>query len=53
MSKAIAWIVEPKNGGNPYLTLKEDVADKRQKAGDFVTPYVSKANPPEPDEDDL
>lgn len=39
----IAWIIEPKKSLSvPYLTLKQDVAEKRLKAGDFVTPYVSK-----------
>jgi hypothetical protein len=35
----IAWIVEPKKSGAPYLTLKGDVAMKRYKAGDHVAPY--------------
>jgi hypothetical protein len=36
----IAWIVEPKDRKTkPYLTLQRDVAEKRCKAGDFVTPY--------------
>lgn len=37
-----AWIIEPKDKArDPYLTLKADVAEKREKAGDFVTPYIS------------
>lgn len=36
----IAWIVEPKDRKlKPYLTLKGDVAMKRYRAEDFVTPY--------------
>lgn len=39
----IGWIVESAEGdGKPYLTLKGDVAVKRTKAGDHVTPYYSK-----------
>jgi hypothetical protein len=38
----IAWIVEPKDRKlKPYLTLKGDVAMKRYRAGDFVTPYLT------------
>lgn len=38
----LAWIVEPKDGKTaPYLTQKPNVATKREKAGDFVTPYIS------------
>jgi hypothetical protein len=37
-----AWIIEPKDKArDPYLTLKADVAEKRAKAGDYVTPYIS------------
>lgn len=47
-----AWIIEPKDKArDPYLTLKADVADKRAKAGDFVTPYVSQHT--DDDEDEL
>jgi len=46
--KIIAWIVEPKGDGKPYLTLNPEVAAKREKKGDFVTPYASKN--PEPKE---
>jgi len=44
-----AWIIEPKDKArDPYLTLKADVAEKRAKSGDYVTPYTSKHN----DDDD-
>lgn len=47
----IAWIIEPKGKGTkPYLTLKSDVAVKRYKAGDHVTPYHTAK---EIDEDEL
>jgi hypothetical protein len=49
-----AYIIEPKDGKTaPYLTLKENVADKRKNAGDTVTVYESRLQPAEPDEDDL
>ena len=51
----LGWIVEPKTGGPIYLTFKEEVAEKRTKAGDFVTPYTSR-NPDihrQPQEDEL
>lgn len=40
--KPVAWIIEPKNGGPVYLTLKGEVAAKRLAAGDHVTAYISK-----------
>lgn len=44
----LAWIIEPvpktKDDPyrDPYLTLKPEVAEKRKKAGDIVTPYHSR-----------
>lgn len=53
----LGWIVEPKNGGKIYLTFKEDVAEKRSRAGDIVTPYTSRNpaihQPPQAQEDEL
>lgn len=49
----IAWIIEPGAKAHltaPYLTLKREVAEKRAKAGDHVTPYQSKNEPAEEDE---
>lgn len=50
----IAWIIEPKGGTapsniTPYLTLKSQVAMKRYKAGDFVTPYHTQRELPQED----
>ena len=55
----LAYIVEPKNGGPVYLTMKPEVAEKRTKAGDMVTPYTTRFQPgekfqvPENDSDEL
>ena len=38
----LAWIVEPHNAPLPYITYKPEIAAKREKAGDIVTPYHSK-----------
>jgi len=46
-----AWIIEPKGDGLPYMTCKADVAEKRAKRGDYVTPYISKR--PTTDEEEL
>jgi hypothetical protein len=53
----IAWIVEPAlppgttvKPSAPYLTLKADVAIKRCKAGDHVTPYHTQHEIPQEDE---
>lgn len=52
----LGYIVEPKNGGPIYLTFKQEVAEKRTKAGDFVTPYTSRNpdahRPPQSTEDE-
>jgi len=56
MLPGIAWIVEAvrKPGDEkpvvPYLTLKREVAIKRMKAGDHVTPYHSKNELPQEEE---
>jgi hypothetical protein len=43
----LAWIIEPKkDGALPFLTHKPEVADKRKKAGDYVTPYRSQKPAP-------
>jgi hypothetical protein len=42
-AQPIAWIIEPvKSDAKPYLTLNAEVAEKREKKGDIVTPYNSK-----------
>jgi len=41
MKEPIAWIVEPKGDGKPYLTLSLEVAQRRKSKGDFVTEYHS------------
>lgn len=49
----IAWIIETKSKttkATPYMTLKPEVAEKRAKAGDHVTPYRSKNEPAEEEE---
>lgn len=38
----LGYIIEPKNGGAIYLTFKKEVAEKRTRAGDIVTPYTSR-----------
>lgn len=48
----IAWVIESPTGVNHsvYMTLKRDVAEKRYRVGDHVTPYYSKLEPVEEDE---
>jgi hypothetical protein len=53
MKKPIAWIIEPAKGGDPYLTLKEDVANKRREKGDYVTEYVSQKPETQDEEEEL
>ena len=51
-AKPVAWIIEPAAGGNPYLTFKPDVAEKRASKGDHVTEYHSKNPNQNNNEDD-
>lgn len=48
-----AWIVETPVGSNlpPYMTLKPEVAMKRYKAGDHVTPYHTQRELPQSGDD--
>lgn len=47
----VGWIVEsPDSKVKPYLTFKENVAEKRERAGDNVTPYHSAWAPEEGEE---
>jgi hypothetical protein len=49
----IAWVVEPKDRARkPYITARPEVAKKRYKAGDFVSPYHTQHEITE-DEDEL
>lgn len=53
MTKPIAWIIEPiRPPYQPYLTISQEVADKRAKKGDIVTEYVSKRPIQNNNEDD-
>lgn len=53
----LAYIVEPKDGKAVYLTYKKEVAEKRTRAGDIVTPYTSRNpdthRPPQTEEEEL
>lgn len=46
----IGWLVEPKGDGQPYLTLKLEVAEKRLKAKDYVSPMYSQKPETDPEE---
>lgn len=46
----VAWVIENTNGSDPWMTTKREVAEKRYKAGNHVSPYHSKNNPAEEDE---
>lgn len=46
----LGWLVEPKGDGAVYLTLKLEVAEKRHKAKDYVTPMYSQKPEHDPEE---
>lgn len=48
----VAWIIEVPGPTvhKPWMTVKREVAEKRYKAGDHVTPYHLQSPPSEEDE---
>lgn len=41
----VGWVIESPTTGKVYMTEKREVAEKRYKAQDHVTPYHSKLEP--------